>query len=196
LTRTVRTAYLTRRITGNDDIATGIHAHGESQDTDMKIKSVMLFSLMLLVAALPEFVSARTAPGFALFNTEGKLVTLKSLTKEKPLVISFFASYCIPCKREIPQVLELEKKHPGKFNLVLISIDREGKDKALEFLNGISVQRDCLLDIYQQTAKKYIPDLKIPALFLVDKKGSILFEAVGDKNDTIPRLERAILTQK
>lgn len=162
----------------------------------MKAKSIVLSLLLILVVTVPYIASARTAPGFALFNTEGKLVTLKSLTKEKPLVISFFASYCIPCKREIPQVLDLEKKHPGKFNLVLVSIDREGKDKALEFLSGISVQRDCLLDIYQQTAKKYIPDLKIPALFLVDKKGAILFEAVGDKNDTIPKLEKAILSAR
>lgn len=162
----------------------------------MKIKSIVLFFLIMLVAAAPDIASARTAPGFALFNTEGKLVTLKSLTKDKPLVLSFFASYCIPCKKEIPQVIELEKKLPGSFNLVLVNIDREGKEKAQEFLNGISVQRDCLLDIYQQTAKKYIPDLKVPALFLIDKRGSIVFEVVGDKNDTILKLERAIRAQK
>jgi len=161
----------------------------------MKIQPIILI-LLLTLASAPRIALARSAPGFALFNTEGKLVTLSSLTKDKPLVISFFASYCVPCKREIPQVLELEKKLPGKFNLVFINIDKEGKDKALEFLNGISVRRECLLDIYQQTAKKFIPDLKVPALFLIDKKGSILFEAVGDKNDTIPKLERAILTQK
>jgi len=111
-------------------------------------------------------------------------------------VLSFFASYCVPCKREIPQLLDLEKKLPGRFNIMLVNIDREGKEKALEFLNGISVQRDCLLDIYQQTAKKYIPDLKVPALFLVDKRGAIVFEAVGDKNDTMAKLERAIRAQK
>jgi len=126
----------------------------------MKIRSIAFLIMILAAAAVPGIVPARNAPGFALFNTEGKLVTLSSLTKDKPLVISFFASYCVPCKREIPQVLELEKKMPGKFNLILINIDREGKEKAQEFLKGISVERDCLLDIYQQTAKKFIPDLK------------------------------------
>ncbi|MBP7584098.1 MAG: TlpA family protein disulfide reductase [Spirochaetes bacterium] len=162
----------------------------------MKLCSIILFSIITLVAVTPDIATARNAPGFALFNTEGKLVTLKSLTKEKPLVLSFFASYCVPCKREIPQLLDLEKKLPGRFNIMLVNIDREGKEKALEFLNGISVQRDCLLDIYQQTAKKYIPDLKVPALFLVDKRGAIVFEAVGDKNDTMAKLERAIRAQK
>ncbi len=159
-------------------------------------KGIILAIIVMLNTFSASESPARNAPGFALYNSEGQLITLSSLVKEKPLVINFFASYCIPCKREIPELLDVEKKYPGRFNLVLISIDREGKEKALEFLRGISVDRDCLLDIYQQTAKRYIPDLKIPAIFLVNTKGSIVFEAVGENRDTILKLEKAIIRLK
>lgn len=148
---------------------------------------IALLCILIIADVMP--LHARNAARFALFDTEGKLVTLSSLMKEKPVVLSFFASYCVPCKREVPALVELEKRYPGKFHLVLVNIDREGKAKALEFLNEVQIARSCLLDMYQETAKKYIPDLKIPAVFLVDKKGNIVFEEIGEKADALTRLE-------
>ncbi len=148
----------------------------------------MIFICLLVIAGAAP-LSGRNALRFALFDTDGNLVTLSSLIKEKPVVLSFFASYCIPCKREIPALVEMEQNNQGKFHLVLVSIDREGKTKALEFLHEVKVARSCLLDMYQETAKKYIPDLKIPAVFLIDKKGNIVFQEIGEKADTIQRLE-------
>jgi thiol-disulfide isomerase/thioredoxin len=157
----------------------------------MKTAKWMILAVgIMLYALLP--LDARNAPGFALFDTNDKLILLSALLKERPVVVSFFASYCLPCKRETPALLELEKKYPGKFTLLLINIDREGKSKALEFLNEVGINRPCLLDMYQETAKKYIPDLKIPAVFLVDKKGNIIFEIIGEKPDSIKKLEEKV----
>ncbi len=143
---------------------------------------------MLVMAGLVP-LHARNAPRFTLFDLKGDLVTLSTLIKEKPVVISFFASYCHPCKREVPALVELEKKYYGKFHLVLVNIDREGAEKAIEFLKETGVDHSCLLDMYQETAKKYIQDLKIPAVFLIDKKGNIVFEEIGEKADAIKKLE-------
>jgi hypothetical protein len=46
--------------------------------------------------------------------------------------------------------------------------------------------------MYQLTAKKYIPDLKIPAVFLVDRRGEIVFQAVGESAEIMSLLEKAI----
>jgi cytochrome c biogenesis protein CcmG/thiol:disulfide interchange protein DsbE len=157
---------------------------------------LLLSSLFLIVLIHSDPVSAkqRQAHGFALFNTKGKLVTLSSLSKQGNIILSFWASYCKPCIREMPLLVELEKKYKGKKNvrLILINIDKEGKEKALPILQQLNVKNECLLDIYQLTAKKYIPNLKVPALFLINTRNVIIFNAIGEREETIQELEKAI----
>lgn len=159
-------------------------------------KLFLAFIIIIFAAAISSDSSARErkAPGFALFNLDGKLVTMSAFIKKGNTILSFWASYCVPCKKEIPQVIELLKKYEKTKNLklVLINIDKEGKEKALPFLEEQQIQNECLTDIYQNTAKSYIPNLKIPALFIVDKTGTIVFEAVGESPENIARLEKAI----
>lgn len=136
----------------------------------------------------------RKAPGFALFNAQGKLVTSTSLKKRGNIILSFWASYCKPCIREISLLAEIENKYRAEKNvhLILINIDKEGKEKALPILEAFNITNECLMDIYQLTAKKYIPDLMVPALFLIDRAGNITFQAIGEKKDTLEKLEKAI----
>ena len=117
------------------------------------------------------------------------------------LIISFFASYCLPCKKEIPSLIELEKKYGSdkKLTLVLIATDLndqdgDSKDKAGKFLKKIGVKHDFLLDIYQIVISKYNPKKNVPATFLVNRAGQIVFSETGIKNDTIVRLEQAIIS--
>jgi len=157
-------------------------------------KKIVLFAMLviIIVSIVPTQSRQRCAPSFALFSAKGKLVTLKKLVKTEPVLISFFASYCIPCRREIPELISLEKKYPNRFRLVLVNIDREGKGKALSYLNSINVERDCLLDKYQMTAEKYMSTPRVPACFLINKQGQIIFESIGDKKESIRKLERII----
>jgi len=136
----------------------------------------------------------KQAPKFAIFDLQDKLVTMTTLTKSNNLIISFWASYCVPCKREIPQLVELEKKYSEqkKVKLVLINIDKEGKDKAKPVLDSLDVTNLCLVDMYQLNAKKYIPNLKIPAVFVINKKNEIVFEAIGEGEKNLKNLEKAI----
>jgi cytochrome c biogenesis protein CcmG/thiol:disulfide interchange protein DsbE len=157
---------------------------------------LLLSSLFLIILIQGDTVSAkqRKAPSFALFNTKGKLVTLSNLSKQGNIILSFWASYCKPCIREMPLLVELEKKYQKEKNvwLIFINIDKEGKEKALPILQQFNVENDCLMDIYQLTAKKYIPTLKIPALFLIDTRNVIVFDAIGESEKTIQELEKAI----
>lgn len=167
-------------------------------DCPMKKSFNLLLLLSVLFFLLPSPVPSqvKTAPSFALFNTEGKLVTLGGILKDSNCVIAFWASYCAPCKKEMPDLVGLERKYGRSKNLrlVLINIDAEGKDKALQALREIGIERECLLDMYQVTAKKYIPSLKIPATFLVHRGGGIRFQAVGESKDNLANLEKAILS--
>ena len=153
---------------------------------------VVLAVLLTVVCGIE--ADAKPAPKFALFNADGTLVTSSALYGKGNTIVSFWATYCVPCKKEIPQLVELQRKHgeARKLALVFVNIDKEGKDKALPVLKELGVENECLYDMYQLTAKKYIPDLKIPAVFLIDRRGEIVFQAVGESAETMRLLEKAI----
>ena len=138
--------------------------------------------------------AGKKAPGIALYNMSDNLVTLGNLTKESNVIVSFWASYCLPCIKELPQLAELEKKYGSEKNvkLLLINIDKEGIEKAGSVLDRLGISSECLLDRYQVNAKKYIPDLKIPAVFLINRKGNIVYSASGEKSENMENLEKAI----
>ncbi|MBP7738754.1 MAG: TlpA family protein disulfide reductase [Spirochaetes bacterium] len=141
------------------------------------------------------------APGFALPDNRGAMVFRSSFRGN--LLISFFASYCRPCARELPMLIELEKKYKKRKNisLVLIAVDANdsggtAKEKAGRFLRNAGIDHDYLIDMYQVVIAKYNPKKELPAAFLVDAAGHIVFSAVGAGEDTVLRLEKAIQSLK
>lgn len=159
-------------------------------------KTSILIVLMILAAgrmpAMPE-----PAPGFALPNNHGSMLFKSSLKGN--LIISFFASYCRPCAKELPLLVGLEKKYGIRKSLSLVLIcadmnDADGgaKKKADRFLQKADVKHEYLLDIYQVVIAKYNPKKVLPALFLVNRAGNIVFREIGTREDTVRRLEKAI----
>jgi thiol-disulfide isomerase/thioredoxin len=88
---------------------------------------------------------------FALFNEKDELVRFTELIRENNILIAFWASYCAPCKKELPQLVEIEKRYSRSHNikLVLINVDGDGKEKGLPVLKAHNVSSLCLFDIYQ-----------------------------------------------
>jgi thiol-disulfide isomerase/thioredoxin len=76
----------------------------------------------------------RPAPAFALPNVGGETVTLESL-KGKTLLVDFWATWCGPCIKAMPEVQRLHQKYAGpNFSVVGIAIDDEGAAKVKPFL--------------------------------------------------------------
>ncbi len=168
-------------------------------------KTVLIISFTLLLTSGAGFGAAKKAPGFALLNNKGKY-TSKSRYKGN-LIISFWASYCKPCKHEMPEIIKLFKQYEKSkdLHLILINVDtnkeKPAKEKAEDFLNEIGVKREYLLDIYQVAIKQYMKasnggnqkaDLNVPSTFVVNKSGYFVLKTVGYKKDTLRRLENAL----
>lgn len=164
----------------------------------MKKAIILIILEILILTYFISSVEAKTAPGLALYNLDGKLVTLSNLIRENNIIITFWASYCRPCRNEIPQLISLEKKYAEKKNikLILINIDKIGKAKVESSLDEIGVSSECLLDPYQVVVNKYVTGLKIPAVFLITKSGEIFFESIGDNKENIDNLEKSIMILK
>ena len=117
----------------------------------------------------------KDAPAFLLPDRNGKKFALKNLLGEYT-IIDFWASWCIPCRYEIPNVKKLYEKYHSK-GLEVVSISSDMKDA--NWIKALDEEKmpwtNLLADKEQQTAKKYYIRA-IPAIFLVDKNGKIIGE--------------------
>ncbi len=152
--------------------------------------------LLILLFAFP-LIANRKAPGFALWSNKGKMV-FKSRLKGN-LLISFWSSTCLPCKKEMPYLIKLEKKYKSLKNLRLVLINTDindnsgsAKTKARKTMRELGLNHGFLLDIYQMALAKYNPKKTVPSLFLVNKYGRIIFQEIGAHKNTLVKLENAI----
>ena len=65
---------------------------------------------------------AVTAPDFNAENADGKSINFFSLTGKKPIVLNFWASWCPPCKQEMPGFEAMYKKYSDKVNFAMVNI--------------------------------------------------------------------------
>ena len=88
------------------------------------------------------------------------------------VVLSFFATWCEPCKKEIPHLTILRNEFrdkPVKFLIIDVGEERE---KVLNFIRSSGIEIPVLLDRYTKTAERY-DALNLPRLFVLDKNGLI-----------------------
>lgn len=94
------------------------------------------------------------------------------------VIFSFWATYCKPCKKEIPELEKIAADYPEDVRLLLASIDHTGKRKVFPHVKDCGYQSTVLIDNYQRTAKKYGVK-SVPALFVIDKKGIVRYASYG-----------------
>ena len=127
-------------------------------------------------AALPS--GSRTAPPFSLQDTNGNIYSSAQLAG-KPAVINFFATWCPPCKAEIPGFVEVYNKHRSEgFELVGISLDTDTRENLPGFLMSNKIGYRILFGDLA-TARAYGGVSSIPTTFFVGKDGEIKNVHVG-----------------
>lgn len=109
------------------------------------------------------------APQFALRNPAGELVRLSDFAGQ-PVWINFWATWCGPCRRELPDIQELANEFEGD-DLVVLAVNLgESKDTATDFWDELGLELRILLDSNEDVAIQY-RRLGLPNNFFIDREG-------------------------
>lgn len=146
------------------------------------MKSLMSYLLLaaIVVAAGDSTALAgeKPAPNFALKTAAGQTVELKKLAG-KVVVVNFWATWCGPCRAEIPGMLEVYRKYKGKgLEIVGVSLDQKGWSVVTPYVEKTKIDYPIVLGT-EQVVSDYGNFQAIPTTFVVDKKGNIVGEHTG-----------------
>ena len=133
------------------------------------------------------------APDFALKDADGKVVHLSDY-KGKVVILDFWATWCGPCRIEIPWFTALERADKDKGLEVLgVSMDDEGWEVVKPFLAQLGVNYRVVIGD-DATAQKYGGVDALPTTFLIDRDGKIAAVHVGltDKKDIQDGVEKLL----
>jgi peroxiredoxin len=120
----------------------------------------------------------KAAPEFTLKDPDGREVSLSSL-KGKVVFLNFWATWCPPCKEEIPSMMKLNQKMAGKpFQMLAVSIDEGGKDAVTAFFKSSGFNLPFLNDPEQKLGKVY-GITGVPETFIIDKQGLVVKKVIG-----------------
>lgn len=135
----------------------------------------LFFPMNTLSANTPD---NKKAPDFALKTLEGKTVKLSDY-KGKIIIIDFWATWCPPCRKGIPDLIELQKAYSKDLVVVGISLDQERTLKDLKpFIENYGINYPVVLG-NEKVVKDYGGINAIPTSFIVDQKGFIIDSHVG-----------------
>tara|TARA_Y100001960_G_scaffold81128_1_gene86530 strand:- start:116 stop:667 length:552 start_codon:yes stop_codon:yes gene_type:complete len=100
--------------------------------------------------------------------------------KGKVLLVNFWATWCVPCIKEMPSLDRLKTKFDKDFDIIAISVDRDGVEKVTSFFNENKINNlEKFFDIKNSLAKEM--DLfGVPTSFFVNKKGNVIGYYQGD----------------
>ncbi len=121
------------------------------------------------------------APNFLIKNLQGGETTLSEF-KGKVVMINFWATWCGPCKAEMPSMEALYQNYARKdFEILAVSIDMVEDAPVAAFIEDLSLSFPVLLDNDLEVNSLYQVRV-VPTSILVDRKGVISYRLLGAKD--------------
>lgn len=138
-------------------------------------------------------------PDLAFQDGSGKAVRLSDW-KGRVVLLNLWATWCAPCRKEMPDLSKLEKElGSDQFEVVAISVDRKGAEASAAFLRETGVDN---LKLYVEPSTRIVTDLQsagLPATLLIDRQGREVGRILGPADWASPEavaLIKAALAEK
>lgn len=145
-----------------------------------------IYALLLAVLLSPSLTHAvsvgEPAPFFKLDGVENSSYTLNDF-KNKIVFVNFWASWCSPCRKELPLLDELQTRY-NDFIVLAINIDSE-RESAEKFLKKFDIKSLILFDPATDVVSKY-GAIAMPTSYILDQNGVIRYSHYGFNAETDP----------
>ncbi len=123
-------------------------------------------------------------PPYEATGLDGRKTNLKSLVG-KPLLVNLWATWCLPCRKEMPELSELSRRYDGRLRVLGISVDQNTPASKVEaFVKREKIPYQILHDPEDRASSVFgVPAL--PGSFLFDSKGVLVWSRIGllEKDD-------------
>ena len=132
--------------------------------------------------------AAKTVPDMALQTANGTAAALTAYQGEW-LVVNFWATWCAPCRKEMPQLDALAKRYQGRgVKVIALSVDRGGAEKPEKFLNELGVAH--LTRLYDPSYKsaRAAALIGLPTTLLISPQGQEIGRLAGEADWDAPEV--------
>jgi peroxiredoxin len=126
-------------------------------------------------------------PNFTFPDINGKEVSLSD-HRGKVVLVNVWATWCPPCRQEMPSMQSLYEKFKGEnFEILAVSIDSEGREAVAPFMRKMNLTFPALLDPGESIRSLY-GITGVPESFIIDKQGILVEKIIGPINWATPEV--------
>jgi peroxiredoxin len=131
------------------------------------------------------FQEKKEAPPFSLNNLDGKKINLSDF-RGKPVLITFWATWCDSCKEELPILEKFSGGKKDELTVLMITIDGERKRAAQKIINENKITLPVLLLLKEKVMDQYGVRGWVPQTYLIDQEGMLVGKIVGQRDWCAP----------
>jgi peroxiredoxin len=125
------------------------------------------------------------APNFTFPDIHGKKISLSDY-RGKVVLVNVWATWCPPCRKEMPSMQKLYDKFKGEnFEILAVSIDSQGREAVAPLMQKMNLTFPALLDP-GETIRPLYGITGVPESFIIDKNGVLVDKIIGPINWSTP----------
>ena len=155
------------------------------QNKFLKLFNILALLILFSVSATAQVKEGENAPNFTLKNLYGKEISLNQF-RGKHVLINFWATWCGPCKIEMPSLEALYERFKDRnFVLLAISNDMFGANIVKPFVKAHNINFPVLLDQRLKVSNAF-GVVSLPTTFMIDPQGKIIGALFGAEDWATP----------
>ena len=145
-------------------------------------RKIILSIFTIVLFSISSFSQGRNLPSVKVKNLKGKLVNIQNLSNDdNPIVISFWATWCKPCKKELNTIAEVYENWQEETGVKLVAVsidDSRSASKVKPYVNASGWEYEVFIDSNRDLARA-LGVSTVPHTFLLNGEGKIVWEHKG-----------------